>query len=129
MKTHTIKHLIAAQNIDWNNLPATLAGPCFHVGLDGHFCGLPERFHPSNMADRHPFVSLGDMLRNVASAAEDTDGPTDVHDRAHALLAVHGGTCSVPVGSDLAAAFYEMEKAGLVKVTPHGDETVLVEST
>lgn len=43
------------------------------------------------------------------------------HQRAESLLKLHSGSCSVYGISDIANAFREMEKGGLVKIEPAFD--------
>jgi len=42
-------------------------------------------------------------------------------ERAIALLEIHRGSCFVPENSDLMEPFRDMEKAGLVRVSPTGE--------
>jgi len=43
------------------------------------------------------------------------------HERAKALLQIHNGLCFISDFSDLVLPFREMEKAGLVTITPCGE--------
>lgn len=120
-----LSHIIAAERMDWGDIPEAPKAPCFHVGNGGEFCALPVEFHPQNMADRHPFTSLADMLRKVTTEAAG-HLPIDMNDQASALLDIHSGACSVPEYSPLGLAFRELEQAGFVTVS-HNSMSGMIE--
>lgn len=69
------------------------------------------------------FVKLHPVLRSFEKESAlqeytmvaEAELHAEAHDRAEALLAVHGGNCCVKEDSDLGRAFREMEKAGYVE--------------
>jgi hypothetical protein len=57
--------LKAADFLDW--IPDNSHHqPCFYLYDYGHFCGDPLTRHTNGRKDFHPFVSLSDLLREVA---------------------------------------------------------------
>jgi hypothetical protein len=61
---HYPKVLLAAENMDWQQVVMNGGPPCFHVSEDdGHFCGRAKRWDGHDGV--HAFVSLADMLRDL----------------------------------------------------------------
>ena len=65
-------HLVAAEQMDWQQVVLNGGPPCFRLCEDGRFCGRAERWHSD---DTHSFVTLVDLLRENAPSAERVELP------------------------------------------------------
>lgn len=62
--------LVAAHNMDWQQVVLNGGPPCFHLDDDGHFCGRALRWpgHIGSINKIHDFVSLETLIREANKA-------------------------------------------------------------
>lgn len=71
--THTAEYslgrlLLAAEQMDWQQVVLNGGPPCFHLYEDGGFCGRAKRWRGHNT--EHDFISLSQLLTLAAKPKE-----------------------------------------------------------
>lgn len=69
------KFIIAAANMDWQQVVMNGGPPCFHIEENGNFCGRAYRWvgHHADVnkhPELHEFVSLVDLVRAAGKASD-----------------------------------------------------------
>ena len=57
--------IYAADNMDWGQVVLNGGPPCFHLEVDGYFCGRAKRWAGHDAKGIHNFVSLTELLTGV----------------------------------------------------------------
>ena len=59
--------IYAANNMDWGQVVLNGGPPCFHLEVDGYFCGRAKRWAGHDAKGIHNFVSLVDLIKEATS--------------------------------------------------------------
>lgn len=110
--------LVAAENMDWQQVVLNGGPPCFHICEEGHFCGRAQRWE--GHGDLHAFVSLADLLRSIGPNAVEATLPRVEERTADDTMVELAPGCRIDLGEAceriLAEAYERADRAIAIQV-------------